>query len=1058
MQDSEQLPFPTGIALQTKEVGDYQESSIHQLMNLQQNGYHVFGIKGQLSSADALFQLDIRKDGRVNIEVNTNHNIKLLSEILNRFANQKVWNTCDTNYVDAFNLGQNLSQNGNAVAFNEEIFKAIDAKVLEALNRHYTYLSTKSKLAKDRIIKNYAITALYNIIRNPINLREAQSSVDNSTKKAKELAANSQKVETQKIATPGNVFNKVQLINENMVGKDGIGISATGLKTFFAATNTINTTLQNNPQDASKLIRAITIGGKTYNGLANINTDVQRILLTNSNKQLEDYLLQQVWESDASNELSSFLSLSTDNAKDLALSKLNAGTSTLGMYLYGLSLGVPVETLYKIMTSPLAIRLAELTRGDAFNGNSGTGNILGAISYLHKDPVDLLNRYNRINLTQYKGLNQPYTYLWDLINKEAQDEDIDITKSNILSQLASKPGIIDILENHLRNKVNELSPLITDAKTFNTYKALYDQALDFIEQYIRDVQLWKYSGNYSTVYGEHNIATDLETLAYGAEEFKRAGQILRLNQEIKTNSSELIQQVSKIEQLIVNRLNQLNGAKYRKSGYINRLGIKIGDYDLKNPDSHRLDLHRFLTDPVYQKDAIEFYDSIMQTINPLRIITTSPQYLGYVQSLDIVNQGLLHKQMKYRLATEVAQSFISKYKVRTQQLQRQVYKHADAYVDYYLRQSWMQGIKITIPGSNRNQTNYAFLTGINTPTILYFDKTIQLGTDVGDANFKLWMEQSIIPKLKADLPDNKFVQALGPVIQTNTNLGMPSINYSLVGINMLPQTDVEREYFDNYKDAFNQLSKYPTIKNGNKSWRIQDLLYLYSLVSTNGKLGPTSLHKIFEDFQDSNLALSYKQFIAEKETDNNFYEELKDSLTDTWLAPFSSPFAGNSNLFKYKDANQEQVFLYRKEEKSDNYEDMDYSYELDDMGFYGDEDSMANVNGYVREESQALSSRDVKYFSNPVVINNNQKVQTFKSEDEFFKDYSISWEYRNGKPILVDIRKNSTVVNDYIKFCKKERKGSLPTIKLFDDNGKIVDVISEQQLKYELENIENPCE
>ena len=40
------------------------------------------------------------------------------------------------------------------------------------------------------------MTALYNIIRNPINLREAQSSVDNSTKKAKTLANNSAKVET----------------------------------------------------------------------------------------------------------------------------------------------------------------------------------------------------------------------------------------------------------------------------------------------------------------------------------------------------------------------------------------------------------------------------------------------------------------------------------------------------------------------------------------------------------------------------------------------------------------------------------------------------------------------------------------------------------------------------------------------------------------------------------------------------------------------------------------------------------------------------------------------
>ena len=41
---------------------------------------------------------------------------------------------------------------------------------------------------------------------------------------------------------------------------------------------------------------------------------------------LQNYLLAQEWESDAANEASAFLSLSTDNAKELALAKLNAGT------------------------------------------------------------------------------------------------------------------------------------------------------------------------------------------------------------------------------------------------------------------------------------------------------------------------------------------------------------------------------------------------------------------------------------------------------------------------------------------------------------------------------------------------------------------------------------------------------------------------------------------------------------------------------------------------------------------------------------------------------------
>jgi hypothetical protein len=52
------------------------------------------------------------------------------------------------------------------------------------------------------------------------------------------------------------------------------------------------------------------------------------------------------------------------------------------MYLYGLSLGIPFDTLYKIMTSKLGFRLAELTKGDTFNNDSGTNDIIGALDYI----------------------------------------------------------------------------------------------------------------------------------------------------------------------------------------------------------------------------------------------------------------------------------------------------------------------------------------------------------------------------------------------------------------------------------------------------------------------------------------------------------------------------------------------------------------------------------------------------------------------------------------------------------------------------------------------------
>lgn len=51
-----------------------------------------------------------------------------------------------------------------------------------------------SKTKRDEVLKNNAVTALFNIINNPINLREAQSSVDVLTKTAKALAKQSEKI------------------------------------------------------------------------------------------------------------------------------------------------------------------------------------------------------------------------------------------------------------------------------------------------------------------------------------------------------------------------------------------------------------------------------------------------------------------------------------------------------------------------------------------------------------------------------------------------------------------------------------------------------------------------------------------------------------------------------------------------------------------------------------------------------------------------------------------------------------------------------------------------
>lgn len=1070
------LPFPTGEKIDQYLVFDPTQTTMHQLIAEQHyNGKRLFGLANKLNQQDALFLINYTRNKDVTVEINTNseQNIKDLATIIKSLDGEN-WKYYENDTLNTSALASLLSTDAE-IKLTVDLYDKIENGIIEAIDKHNTYLKNNSKAKNDRILKNFAVTSLLNIIKNPVNLREAQSSVDVMTSTAKNLTKASPKNAVQKTFTPGNVFNKIQSINENMVGKDGIAICATGLKSFFALTHMYNTVLNDentSNEEKEALMCKVTIGGKTYRGLANVNAN-QELMESLADAEngnfttLQNYLLAQEWESDAANEASAFLSLSTDNAKELALAKLNAGTQTLGMYLYGLSLGVPVDTLFKIMTSPFAFRLVELAKGDIFSGNSGCGTIIGALDYLHRDPLDQLARFNTFDLSTYnegKPKDQkilgPADFAWQLLQNSIIDDYNE--KQPLLRQLAHWSNAIQLIED-LRSKVNQISSVIQTEDEFNLYSTLYNQALDFMEQYIADVKLELNSGNYDTVYGKSVIATDLETLALGADEYKEIGKILRLNQEVKTNALDLQNQVANIEEVITRRLRQLARVENRGSYYSHG----ATEDELKNPDKYKIDLEKFLYDEVYQQEKIVQYDRIKQSYNVLRVLTTDPQYKGYMETLYMAHQGLLNKQLKYRFTVGKIADFIQKNKV-TSNLQQQVLKNGNNYVDYKLRQNWMRAskIQITIPGSTDKMKTYAFIGTPNSYSQLYFDKTIQLGTDMGDANFKLWMEQTLIPKLKVDpkLKDNIFIQHLSPIVNSRTNLGMTSVYYGLNGINMLPQSDTEREMFDIHKDAFNKLATYGLIRDAKgNTFTIQELFYLYSLICNNGKFGPTSLHKIFEDYLDSYRAQSYKHFIAEKDRDLDFYQDLVKTCTDEWLAPMSSPYVGGSKVFKYKDQNNEQILLYKKKEKKskggydyDSGQDMDDAF-INDMGFdpEGGKDPMAEINNYVKQESSALAKRDYSFFSNPEVKYNTSDFQVLSTKSELINQHPITYEVRDGKPVLVNIGGDGEIAKKFMKLMN-DRKGILPTKQILGTDG-FTTVINEEQIESELNSIIN-CE
>ena len=70
------------------------------------------------------------------------------------------------------------------------------------------------------------------------------------------------------------------------------------------------------------------------------------------------------------------------NAKDLALAKINAGPKMFGFYAYGISLGMDIRDLAKIINTPQGRAISKMCEGNIINGQMGATDALAAIAKL----------------------------------------------------------------------------------------------------------------------------------------------------------------------------------------------------------------------------------------------------------------------------------------------------------------------------------------------------------------------------------------------------------------------------------------------------------------------------------------------------------------------------------------------------------------------------------------------------------------------------------------------------------------------------------------------------
>ena len=577
---------------------------------------------------------------------------------------------------------------------------------------------------------------------------------------------------------------------------------------------------------------------------------------------------------------------------------------------------------------------------------------------------------------------------------------------------------------------------------------------------------------------------------------KQLGKILRLNQEIKTNATDLIGQVANIEEAIIRRAKQLKAQIGREQGIYSKKEYK-GDPGIadiifnKNltkdfsEGGYRINLEKFITNPEYADKVIKIYDRIKQSYNPLKVLKTAPQYKGYSESLLLAYKGLRNQTVKFKLSIDKARDFFEQYDVVNPKLRQQVVKNIEKSVDLYMRQAWMlKTVKpITLPASNAKTTTFAFIDSGVKSRVLNYNTEIRLGTELGDANYKLWMETQVIPKLKEMYPNNKFIQGLQPVVNVGTNLGSVAVNYGLP-INMMPKSDYDRDAFNEYKEAFNELIKLPAYKDGaGKAMTIQNMFYYYSMIANGGRVGPTSMHGIFEDYinkgRRNHPPKSFQRFVSNADSSEGIYDAILGFITDEMIAPFSSPYTGGTRILRYKNKDNDRIDLYIKPKKDTNddspYDD-DYN-PMDDYLDYGQvmseyHDKTAEINGFEKQDKSSLHNSDNRnYFLNPVAVDTYSPTTVVNVSREEFDKYPTLSRFqvtispvkksRETKAGLVDIIssrvEDKPLIQKFINKIRKENNGMIATAITMNKSG-ISNVIAVKEwLESALSAIENNC-
>ena len=254
--------------------------------------------------------------------------------------------------------------------------------------------------------------------------------------------------------------------------------------------------------------------------------------------------------------LSSIVSLSADNMKDLALPKLNATEDLVDIYTTAFMIGIPFSEISRIMTSPIFTVLTEEGKNNIFDSYTDGLRVKDLISDFLSDTTDrrILQKLNNIAGRYNTSTNSILPDSWYFDNTLVD---------KVIYEFTRKGGIIDRTQEYVN--YDEMSEeLDENGNPIQVQQVLKNDVYN-LYRYLQFLHIRNELTGSNITGQEQKVLADLlklKNLLPYVEEMSTLGREGSINQGLKTNITDYYNFAHNLEVFINRRLPQNSRIKF----------------------------------------------------------------------------------------------------------------------------------------------------------------------------------------------------------------------------------------------------------------------------------------------------------------------------------------------------------------------------------------------------------------------------------------------------------------------------------------------------------------